>query len=169
MAAAFNAADQVQAAGLPALGLTGSLGGASTDLAHLLNPANLAWSVGTRLLAPLFNSGQQENIAIATAEQEAALAEYAAAALQAFTDVEAALDQGSVLAERFTVLQEAAAEAAEAYRIADLRYQEGETSLVDLLAIQQRVINTRSGLTAVQRLQLQQWVTLNLALGGDWE
>ena len=170
VAAAFNATNQAKAARLPTLSLTASIGGASNELSSLLDPANVAWSAGTSLLAPLFDGGvRRENVNIATAQQDAALARYARAALQAFSDVESALDQGDVLANRNDALQEASDQAAEAFRIAELRYKEGETSLIDLLTIQQRAIGTRSSLASVRRLLLQQRVNLNLALGGSWE
>jgi len=169
VAAAFNALNQAQAARLPSLSLTGNLGGTSGELSSLLSQDNVAWSAGTSLLAPLFDGGRlRENVAIANAQQDAALAQYADAALRAFSDVETALDQGVVLEERELALQEAADQSAEAYRIAELRYDEGETSLIDLLTIQQRVIGSRSTLSSVQRLLLQQRVNLNLALGGNW-
>ncbi len=170
VAAAFNAVNQAKAARLPSLSLTGSLGGNSGELSSLLDPGNVAWSAGTSLLAPLFDGGRRrENVSIANAQQEAALAQYADTALRAFGDVESALDQGRVLADRSAQLQEAADQADKAYQLADLLYKEGETSLIDLLAIQQRVIGARSTLASVQRLLLQQRVNLNLALGGSWE
>ena len=141
-----------------------------SNLSDVLNPSNLAWSVGTSLLAPIFDGGRRrENVIIANAQQDAALAQYRSAALAAFSDVESALDQGSVLHRRLVALEESATQAREAYRLADLRYKEGESSLIDLLTIQQRQISAESGLTNIQRLALQQRVSLNLALGGHWE
>ncbi len=170
VAAAFNAVNQAKAARLPSLSLTGTLGGSSGELSSLLDPGNVAWSAGTSLLAPIFDGGRRrENVTIASAQQEAALAQYADKALQAFYDVESGLDQGRVLADRSNQLQIAADQASEAYRLAELRYKEGETSLIDLLTIQQRVISTRSTLSSLQRLLLQQRVNLHLALGGSWE
>ncbi len=170
VAAAFNAVDQAQAARLPTIGLTGNIGGASNSLTDLLSPQNVAWQLGTSLLAPIFDGGRRrENVNISTAEQEQALAAYGDTALRAFSELETGLDQGVVLDQRETDLQEAADQASEAYRIADLRYKEGETSLLDLLTIQQRVIGTRSSLSSVQRLLLEQRVNLNLALGGRWQ
>ena len=170
VAAAFNAVAQARAARLPSVSLTGSLGGTSSALSDLLSPSNVAWSLGTNLLAPLFDGGRlRENVVIANAEQEAALAQYADTALRAFSDVETALDQGAVLVDRNRALQEAADQSKEAYRLAELRYKEGESSLLDLLTLQQRMISTRSNLSSVQRLLLEQRVNLNLALGGSWE
>ena len=170
VAAAFNATNQAKAARLPSLSLTGNLGGSSSELSDVLNPANVAWNIGTSLLAPIFDGGRlRENVTIATAEQEASLAQYADAALRSFSDVETALDQGVVLDQREQALHEAVDQASEAYRLADLRYREGETSLLDLLTIQQRELATRSNRSSVQRLLLEQRISLHLALGGSWE
>lgn len=169
VASAFNATNQAKAARLPSLNLTGSIGGASSELSDALNPANMIWNVGTGLLAPIFDGGRlRENVNIATAEQQASLAQYADTALNAFSEVESALDQGLVLIERDRALLEAAEQAENAYRLADLRYREGESSLLDLLNIQQRELAAKSNYSSVQRLQLEQRVGLNLALGGSW-
>lgn len=170
VAAAFNSVQSAKAAKLPAISLTTDIGGTSESLSNLLDPANLAWTVAGNLVAPLFDGGaRQAQVEISTAEQKQAVAAYGQAALEAFGEVETNLDQGVVLVERLASLSEAASEANEAYRIARLRYDEGETDLIDVLTIQQRVFSTESNLTAVQRLLLDQRVNLNLALGGSWE
>jgi len=170
VAAAFNATAQSRAARLPTVGLTGELGGASGSLSDLLDPANVAWRLGANLLAPIFDGGRRrEAVEIATAEQEQALAAYGLAALNAFSELETSLDQGVVVAQRAIDLEEAALEAEKAFRIASLRYEEGEEDLLSVLTIQQRVISTKSALSSVERLLLEQRINLNLALGGSWE
>ena len=170
VAAAFNATAQAKAARLPTVGLTGDLGGASDSLSDLLDPGNVAWRLGRSMLAPIFDGGtRREAVEIATAEQEQALAAYGQAALNAFSELETNLDQGVVVAQRAVDLKEAAREAEKAFRIASLRYEEGEEDLLSVLTIQQRVINTKSALSSVERLLLEQRINLNLALGGSWE
>lgn len=169
VASAFNSQAQAKAAKLPSIALTGTAGGASDSLSNLLSPQNLLWNAGANLLAPIVDGGARDaDIEIATAEQELALAEYSKAALNAFGEVEQALDQGVVLERRKAELEIALNEAEKAYRIAKLRYEEGESELMDVLSIQQRVFSTDSNLVAVQRLLLDQRVNLNLALGGDF-
>ncbi len=169
VAAAFNSLNSAKAARLPRLSLTSSVGGSSTSLSDVLDPTNVAWSAAGNLLAPLIDGGNlQSQVDQANADQKAAIATYASAALSAFSEVETSLDQGAVLAQRITALSEAASEASEAYRIAEVRYKEGETSLIDTLSIQQRVFSAQSNLATVERLVLQQRVELNLALGGSW-
>ena len=170
VAAAFNALDSAKAAKMPAVSLTSNIGGSSGSLANLLDPANIAWTVAGNLVAPLFDGGaRQSQVEISNAEQKQAVAAYGQTALEAFGEVETALDQGVVLKERTTSLAEAAKEAREAYRVARLRYDEGETDLIDVLSIQQRVFAADSSLVSIERLLLEQRVSLNLALGGDWE
>ena len=49
--------------------------------------------------------------------------------------------------------------------IAQLRFDEGENELIDVLNIQQRVFGTRSSLVAIQRAVLTHYIDLSLALG----
>jgi outer membrane protein TolC len=135
-----------------------------------LDPANVAWSAGANLLAPIFDGGRRrEAVEIATAEQEQALAAYGQAALNAFSELESNLDQGTVIAQREVDLEVAAREAEKAFRIASFRYEEGEEDLLSVLTIQQRVISAKSALSSVERLLLEQRINLNLALGGSWD
>lgn len=170
IAAAFNQLDQAKTARLPAISLSGSLGGASNSLGTLLDPANVAWQTAANLLAPLFDGGIiQAQIDAANANQKAAIASYRQAALSAFAEVETALDQEQVLQQRLTSLRVSKSSAEEALRIAELQYKEGEISLVDVLTIQQRVFSARQRLLSIERAALSQWVDLNLALGGSWK
>jgi NodT family efflux transporter outer membrane factor (OMF) lipoprotein len=170
VAAAFNATNQARAARLPTISLTGNIGGASSSLSNLLAPGNVAWTAGANLLAPIFDGGRlREGVKVATAEQEQALAAYGQAAINAFKELETNLDQGVVVQQRIVDLKEAAEEAGNAYRIANLRYLEGEEDLLNALTIQRRHINAKSSLSTAERLLFEQRVNLNLALGGSWE
>ena len=74
-----------------------------------------------------------------------------------------------MLRRRRAELEQSAAQANEALRLAQLRYNEGETDLIDVLNIQNRVLGAESSLITVKRSQLTERVNLNLALGGSWE
>ncbi len=170
VAASFNSLDQAKAARMPSISLTGSVGGSSGDLTNLINPTNIAWQAATSLVAPLIDGGLRESqIEQASAEQKQAIAGYGDAVLNAFQEVEGSLDQTVVLRERAVSLEEAAKEANNALRIANLRYEEGETDLLDVLTIQQRVLSNEGDVVSIERAQLDEWIALNLALGGSWE
>jgi NodT family efflux transporter outer membrane factor (OMF) lipoprotein len=169
VAAAFNKREAAKAARLPSLSLTGNLGGASNSLSTVLDPANTTWRLGANLLASIFDGGsKQAQVDAATADQKQSLFNYGQLALNAFNEVETALDQGAVLSKRQQELLIVEQEAQEAYRIASLRYKEGEINLLDLLSIQQRLIGAKSNLTTIERLVLDQRTDLYLALGGHW-
>ncbi|MEM7458500.1 MAG: efflux transporter outer membrane subunit [Pseudomonadota bacterium] len=170
VASAFNSLDQAKAARMPSISLTGSLGGSSGDLTNLINPTNVAWQAATSLVAPLIDGGLRESqVQQATADQTQAIAGYADTVLTAFQEVEGSLDQSVVLKDRSVQLETAASQARNALRIANLRYEEGETDLLDVLTIQQRVLSNEGDVVSIERAQLDEWVGLNLALGGSWE
>ncbi len=169
VAAAFNRLDAAKAAKLPNLSLSGSLGGASSSLSNILNPANLAWQAIGSLVTPIIDGGRLDaQVEAATADQKAAVASYAQVALNAFADVERSLDQGSVLRKRVAALTTVLVESEKALKIANLQFNEGEISLLDVLILQQRVFSARSNLLSINRASLTQFVNLNLALGGSW-
>lgn len=169
IAVAFNRLEQAKAARLPTLSLSGSYGGTSSSLASLLDPANIAWQAASSLLTPLLDGGIRKlQVEIANNNQEVAIASYRQAALNAFAEVESALDQRMVLRQQQHALQSALLSAQEALRISKLQYNEGEISLIDVLTIQQRVAISKRNLLSINSACLQTWVGLNLALGGGW-
>lgn len=120
-------------------------------------------------MGPLVDGGlRRAQVSAANAEQQQAIEAYSQTALIAFQEVENSLDQNVVLTEQSVYLQEAAAQVNEAFRIAQLRYSEGETELLDVLTIQNDVFATDSELVSIERAKLDEWVNLNLALGGAW-
>lgn len=54
-------------------------------------------------------------------------------------------------------------------RIVNLRYEDGETDLLDVLTIQQRMLSNNGDGVSIERAQVDEWGGLNLALGGSWE
>jgi NodT family efflux transporter outer membrane factor (OMF) lipoprotein len=170
IAAAINTVNQAHAAKLPSVSLSGSLGGSSGGLSSLLSPTNLAWQLASSLLVPVMDGGALDaGIEITDADQKAAVAAYAEAALQAFGEVETALDQGVVLRERKGNLNEAVREINTALKIAEIRFAEGESDLLEVLQIQQRKFAAQSNLISLERSELDQFINLNLALGGSWK
>ncbi|MEM6494476.1 MAG: TolC family protein [Pseudomonadota bacterium] len=170
VAAAFSNLDQTRAARLPILNLTGSVGGSSNELDNILDGRNLFWSIVGSVLQPIFDGDLRgSQVDEADANKRAAIANYAATALTALEEVETNLDQVTVLRLREDALREARDEALEAVRLAELRYKEGETDLIDLLSIQQRQFSTEQEFVSIQRARIDQWVSLNLALGGSWD
>ncbi|MEL7027776.1 MAG: efflux transporter outer membrane subunit [Pseudomonadota bacterium] len=169
LAAAFDNVAATQAARLPTISLTSSIGGSSSDLSDVLDPENVAWQVVGNLIGPAFDGGlRQARVREARAEQVQAANSYAQTAISAFEEVETSLDQNVVLRARIAALTEAAAEANRAFEIARRQYEEGESNLLDVLTIQNTSFSADSALVSAERSLLNEWINLNLALGGNW-
>jgi outer membrane protein TolC len=152
------------------LSLTGAIGGASNSLGNILNPSNVAWSIGANLLAPIFDGGQrQADVEISTAQQKQALAAYASTALRAFQEVGTALANEQFLRIREKRLRIVVGELAEAVRITELRYNVGEIDLLSLNQVKKQYFAARTDLLKVQVERLKQRVNFHLALGGSFE
>lgn len=161
---------EAQLALLPRISLTGSAGRTANSIEDLLSSQFSVWSLAGNLAQPLFQGGRLlAGIDQVRASTREALAAYIAEALEAFAEVENALDAETLLArqERFT--KEAAKEAEAAYRQAESQYQNGLIDFVTVLEAQRRYLETASEIPALRRARLDNRVNLHLALGGDFE
>lgn len=169
VAAAFYGLDQAKVASLPNLALTGNTGGNSSQFLNMLDPKNILLNIAGSITAPLFDGGFNKlQIEQAEIEQKQAVAAYAQTVLTAFQEVETSLNQMVVVRARAEALREAASQSDRALAIAIIRYEEGETDLLDMLTIQQRVFNAQSAFVSAERARFDAWINLNQALGGHW-
>lgn len=170
VAAAFSTAQEARAARLPRISLTGAAGSASSALQALILPVDSFWYVGLNLFQPLIDGGRlKADMEVADARQLAAIEQYAGQVLNAFNEVEHSLSAEASLRQRSISLRDAAAQAAAAHHLAMLRYQEGESDLLDVLQLHQRLLEIEQSLYRVELLALSERVNLHLALGGDFQ
>lgn len=170
VAAAFYRIQEAQAARLPVISLTATFSSVSSELFVLKNRDNPVWSAGASLLAPIFNAGAlQAQVDIRTAEQKAAIGEYARIGSRAFGEVESALSYSFNLDNRADVLSRAVRANESALGYTRVRYDVGSG---DLRGVQQQLLAlhaARTTLAHVQAERLIQRVNLHLALGGGFE
>ncbi|WP_292980119.1 efflux transporter outer membrane subunit [Nitrosomonas sp.] len=158
-----------KAARFPKITLTGFLGLSSPALSALLNSGSEFGVGGFGLVAPIFNSqslGFDQRAAEAQAKQ--AFAQYEQTILQAFREVEDALVAIKTAGDQYKAQQTQVAALASALQIADLRYEKGITSYVDVLLAKRQLFNAESALAASRHLHLVSIVQLYKALGGGW-
>ena len=161
--------DAARAAFLPAIGLTGSGGYSAGEIANLISPSNLAWSIGASLLQTIFDGGRLTSQRdYAKAQEIELVAAYRSAVLNALADVESALGSTSSLAERERLTTVQVDNAAEAFRISELQYREGVVDLLTVLQAQQTLFSSQDTLVQVKLARLQVGVALYRALGGGW-
>ncbi len=169
VAAAFALAREARAARLPRISLTGAAGSASSALQALILPLDSFWYIGLNLFQPLIDGGRlKADVEIADARQRAAIEDYAGKVLNAFSEVERSLSAEASLRQRSQSLLDAAEQAAAAHHLAMLRYQQGETDLLDVLQQHQHLLEIEQSLYRVELLALSERVNLHLALGGDF-
>jgi len=158
-----------KAAMYPSISLTGSLGMESALLKNLLKSGASIWSLGLGLDLPIFDSGKrQSRVDQSSAKQKQALAQYQAAIQNAFKEVNDALVNRRLNAERELALSNSTVSAKNALNVAENRYKSGYSAYLDVLDAQ-RVYNDASS-AAVQAKQATFLATVDLfkALGGDW-
>lgn len=153
----------------PSISLTASAGTSSGALGDLLNGDFSVWNLIGNITQPLFQGGRiQGNINLTKAQSDEALANFAQTALQAYAEVENALSDEDLLAQRLDALKTATEEALEARRLAEERYDRGLTDLITMLQTQRTAYQIESQLLTVQRLRLNARIDLHLALGGSF-
>ncbi len=105
----------------------------------------------------------------AEAQGDALLAAFDGKVVTALKEVEQGLVNFSAEQDRLNALRRARKRAAEAYRIADLRYRAGSASCLETLTAQSDLLTARSACAAsVQRLSSAR-IDLFKALGGGWQ
>jgi len=169
VAAAFNLTTSAKAARLPSIGLTGGVGLVDDQLTSLVGAGPGFWSVGANFLAPIYAGGAlQAQVEIQTAQQEAALSAYGQQALVAFGEVENALSNEKLLADREALLESTVEDNREAFELAQIQYENGDIELLSVLLMQQRLVASQVALISIRNARLAERINLHLALGGDF-
>jgi outer membrane protein, multidrug efflux system len=167
--AAHANVDAARAAFLPAIGLTGSGGYASTAISSLINPSSLAWSIGASLLQTVFDGGAKTSqLDINKGRELELVADYRLTVFNALSDVESSLGQVSSLADQEKFTTEQVNAAGEAFRISELQYREGVADLLAVLQTQQTLFTAQDTLVQIKLARLQSNISLYRALGGGW-
>ncbi len=133
-----------------------------------LNPWLVHSAVG--MFVPIYQGGAlRAQIKIATANQEQSIAYFGGVALRAFYEVEVALTNERLLAERLPYMENAVLSHTEAVRVANLRYTAGTMDLLSVLQLEQGQIQSQADLILLQNAQLANRINLHLALGGSFD
>jgi multidrug efflux system outer membrane protein len=161
---------QAKAAYYPSISLTAFLGSESAALSDLFGTPARVWQIGGSAAQTIFDAGRTgQQVEQARAREQQLLARYASAIQNAFKDTLDALvaqrtARGALDAEqaRVTALQNA-------YRLAQLRYDNGVSSLLDVLDVERGLLDAELNRIEAQRAQLAATADLFKALGGGWD
>jgi NodT family efflux transporter outer membrane factor (OMF) lipoprotein len=165
---AFYTASEKRLARLPKISLTAGFGYINSEVFSLINGPTSSLGLGANVMMPLFQGGAIEaQIAYQNAEAQAALANYGKVVLNAFNDVENALNGEMTWRERSVLLNTQLQEQKQILRRIEQEFTIGR---VDQRQIQQQKIKTNSTEISFRQGQvdaLTQRVNLYLALGGS--
>ncbi len=154
----------------PQLKLTASAGTSTDALEDVLDSDFGVWNLAGNVIQPILTGGQLLAQKRVREEQERqALANLQRTVLQAFLEVELALEADTYLAEREAALTEAASLAREADTASRADYRDGVGDILTVLNAQSRVLQFSSQLISLRRLRLDNRINLHLALGGDFK
>jgi NodT family efflux transporter outer membrane factor (OMF) lipoprotein len=153
----------------PNLALTGRVGTQSGDFADLITTQNLFANAMAELAGTIFSGGRlRAGVDVSRARLEAQAATYSAAVLQAMREVEDALVRNRQLTERIALVRQQAADATQAERLANDRYQNGIENLLTVLETERRRRNSQDLLLLLVEQLWNARINLHLALGGTW-
>ncbi len=170
LAASGKRISEARKAMLPSISLTGSYGYSSAQLGELLSGSFSVWSLAGNAVQPIFQGRKiSANIERTKAIAVQRLAEYGQTALEAFAEVENALQSEAYLVRQVEALEVASKENTGAENSAWSSYQRGLTDIITVLESQRRAFTSKSDLLSTRNQRLQNRINLYLALGGDFD
>lgn len=156
-----------RAAFFPRVALTGSLGTGSAELDGLFASGSHAWTFSPSISLPLFDAGRRRNnLSLAEARRDLALAHYEKTVQGAFRDVSDALSARRWLTEQVAIARAALAAQFERARLSQLRYDSGAAAFLEVLDAQRDLLSAEQQLVQTRRALLSSRVSLYAALGG---
>jgi multidrug efflux system outer membrane protein len=156
-----------RAAFFPQVMLTGSIGTASSQLDGLFDAGTRTWAFLPTITVPIFNAGRlRSNLELARVRRDIAVAGYEATIQGAFRDVADALSAQQSLTEQVDIQRRALTALTERARLAQLRYDSGAATYLEVLDAQRDLLVTQQTLVQTQRAVQSTRVSLFAALGG---
>jgi len=156
-----------RAAFLPKIVLTAAAGTASAGLAGLFNAGSGAWAFAPVLRLPLFDAGRaSDNVDLATARKNVAVAEYEKTIQQAFREIADLLAARSLLAGQLQALEANVTAQSQRLVIVEARYKAGVSNYLELHDAQRELFVAQQVALVTRRQLLSTAASFYKALGG---
>ena len=154
----------------PQISLTGEFGAQSTAISSFLAGPATFWSLGGQVAQPIFQGGRiRSNYRLAWAQRDESELIYKQTVQKAFGDVSNSL-VGYTDSRKYRMkLEEETATYKETARLANVRYQGGVTSFLEVLVTEQDYFTSELALSQAWFFEMQNYVQLYQALGGGWD
>jgi multidrug efflux system outer membrane protein len=156
-----------RAAFFPRIALTANGGTASPALSGLFDSGSGTWSFTPQLSLPIFTWGANKaNLDVARLRRDADVARYEKAIRAAFKETLDSLQALDTLSEQVQAQRDLVAASAHSLELAELRYEKGVDSFLEVLVSQRNYNSARQALVTTHLAQLRNRITLFKALGG---
>lgn len=156
-----------RAAFFPSISLTGNAGFASSDLDGLFSGDSFTWSFAPSISLPIFNWGALKgNLTVAKARENIQIATYERTVQGAFQEVADALAGRRYLSDQVAAQMRAVDAQRGIANIARIRYREGVANYLEVLDAERNLFTAEQALIATRRSELENLVSLYVALGG---
>jgi NodT family efflux transporter outer membrane factor (OMF) lipoprotein len=158
-----------RAAFFPHISLTAEAGSASTALSGLFKGGSWGVTVAPTVALTIFDAGRNSaNLRSANVQRDIAVAQYEKAIQSAFKEVADALAGRANFGEQVDAQRRAIEADIVRVKLAQLRYENGVASYLDLLDAQRTLYADQLAYVQAKLSQLQNQVQLYKALGGGW-
>jgi len=159
-----------RAAYFPQVSLSGSLGGASTQLSSLFSGPHNTFSLVPQVAQPIFTAGRiKSGVRLAQAERDHALVQYEKVIQTAFTEVSSALIAHQRLRESREKQEELVTALEDRLSLAYLRYRGGVDTQLNALDADRDLFQAQLTLAQLRLEEILSVVQLYKALGGGWQ
>jgi outer membrane protein, multidrug efflux system len=159
-----------RAAYFPQLTLSGSLGGASTQLSSLFSGPHSTWSLVPAVTQPIFTAGRiKSNVKLAEASRQLTLVQYEKTIQTAFSEVSDALIAHQRVRESREQQEALVTALTDRLRLAYVRYRGGVDTQLNALDADRDLFQARLDLAEIQLEEILSVVQLYKALGGGWQ
>lgn len=151
----------------PSLSLSGAASEQALNLADTFDLADIAFRLTAQLTAPIFQGGRiRAQIDGQEAQLRSQVETYVETVLQAYSEVENAIDAEKRLGEREAALRISVEEAQKAEERLESRYIEGLATILQLLDAQSRRLSAEGQLISARAERLNNRVRMHVAVGG---
>jgi multidrug efflux system outer membrane protein len=159
-----------QASRLPTISINGYYGTQSNTLDNLFISQTEVYQLQAGLSLPIFTGGRLANQSRAAgARAEQARLQFEQTVLQAFREASDALVAVRTARDQRVAQQSQVVALRKAAELANIRYQGGVASYLEVLDAERQLFSAELGLSQTQLLELSSVVGLYRALGGSWE
>lgn len=153
----------------PNFSLTGAAGLATSQLSDFINSSSSTWQYGVNILQAIFTGGRlTSNLKLAKAQKQEQLHNYVSTILKACNEVNDALIDHKLSLAVLATLKDRVETVRSYFRLATLRYNEGQTDYLNFLDAERQLFNTELEYAQAQGQAYTTLVSIYASLGGGW-